>query len=69
MHCTSDSHLSIISIYLSIYLYSFLSLLRAEPISGAPVLLPMAMDKLLYAVRSGLIDAQLRTGDDDDGEC
>jgi len=46
-------------------IYSFLSLLRAEPISGAPVLLPIAMDKLLDTVRNGLIDAQLRTGDED----
>ena len=32
------------------------------------MLLPMAMDRLLMTVRLGLVDAQLRT-DDDDGRC
>ncbi len=40
------------------FAYSFLSLLRAEPLNCAPTLLPVAMESLLRTVRIGLEDAQ-----------
>jgi hypothetical protein len=40
------------------FAYSFLALLRAEPLNCAPQLLPLAMNSLLNTVRLGLADAQ-----------
>lgn len=40
------------------FAYSFLALLRAEPLNGTPVLLPLAMRSLLGTVSVGLLDAQ-----------
>jgi hypothetical protein len=36
------------------FAYSFLALLRAEPLNCAPTLLPMAMRSFLRTVRTGL---------------
>ena len=49
------------------FAYSFLSLLRAEPLNCTPTLLPIAMNNLLHTVRVGLEDAQHFT-DGTDGE-
>lgn len=40
------------------FAYSFLALLRAEPLNCTPTLLPTAMQSLLQTVRVGLEDAQ-----------
>ena len=40
------------------FAYSFLALLRAEPLNCTPTLLPIAMQSLLQTVRVGLEDAQ-----------
>lgn len=40
------------------FAYSFLSLLKAEPLNCTPTLLPVAMQSLLHTVRLGLEDAQ-----------